>query len=151
MSTKAPTPCIDLVVYREGKILFGRLTKAWAKDAYPLWILPGSDIFLGETFVCAAERQVKELLNMKLRACHVISVNANFEFGNHYIAVGMVVGADGEPENMRPDEFEKWQWFGEEDMPPNLFASSAHTIECYKEKKSSCEEKHRGDCDHNHC
>lgn len=34
---------------------------------------------------------------MKLESFEVISVNNNFGFGNHYIAIGILVEAEGEP------------------------------------------------------
>lgn len=64
----------------------------------------------------------------------------NFEFGNHYITIGIIVYAGGKPKNLRPDDFESLEWFAKDCLPENLFKPAKQTLYCYINNKFSEDE-----------
>lgn len=135
MPEKIPRVNVDIIVERNGKILLGRLKKEWAKELYPSYGLPGTDILFGETFEQAVRKQLKEQLDLELARVKIISVNANFALGNHYIGIGILAEAKGEPKNLRPNEWEGWEWISKDKIPENLFPAAKNQVECYLKGK----------------
>ena len=62
-------------------------------------------------------------------------MNENFLLGNHFIGIGVVVEIDSEPKNLKPDDWEKWEWFDKDKIPSNLWSPAKNVIECYLQNK----------------
>lgn len=144
---KKPVASVDLIIKRKDKILLGKVSDKWnnnGKYEWGLpgryeWGLPGREIEFGDDFEKTAEKNLKEELGMKLKSFEVISVNNNFGFGNHYIAIGILVEAEGEPKITKPGDWKEWKWFDKDKVPDKLFPSAELTIKSFLGNKVSVE------------
>jgi 8-oxo-dGTP diphosphatase len=134
MTQKITHVNVDILVKRGDKILLG-LLKQWKEGNMPLYGMPGSDVHFGEPIGDAIRRNVREELGCGLTSYDIIAVNANYEFGNHYIGIGCIADIDGEPEVMQKDDWVSWEWFHIDAIPDNLFTAAKSLLKCLKEKK----------------
>lgn len=131
---------IDILVIRAGKVLLGKFSDTRTPDGKKYWALPGQEIRFAESFGDAAKRYIQEEIQCELENYVVFSVNANHAFDNHFIGVGVWATIKGEPVNAKPEDWDKWEWFGLDDLPLNLFPSAKSVIRSFKEKKVCVEE-----------
>ena len=96
---------------------------------------PGRDIFFGEKIGDTVKRNVKEEFGCIVETYNIFCVNANYEWSGHYINVGILVKISSEPQLLKPDDWEKWEWFDLNKIPPNIFPSAKYTIDSYLSKK----------------
>ena len=135
MNTKTPNVGIDILVTKESKILLGLLTKKWAINGIRVYGLPGRDIVFQEKMGDCVKRNIHEEFGCEVTNYKIICVNANYEWGNHYINIGVLVEIEGEVKVLKPDDWEKWEWFELEKLPQNLLPSAKNTIDSYLLKK----------------
>jgi ADP-ribose pyrophosphatase YjhB (NUDIX family) len=88
----------------------------------------------GETFGQAIERNTAEELGCKLLNHSIIAVNANYAFDNHYVGIGALASIEGEPKIMKPDDWQKWEWFDLDNLPDNLFVPAKNLLDSYAKK-----------------
>jgi len=134
---KKPVVSVDLVISRGGKILLGRVSEKWSQNGKYEWGLPGRELESGESFEQAARKNLKKETGMELKNFKVFCINNNFGLGNHYVSVGILVDAIGEPKIMKPQDWKEWKWFGKNDIPGKLFPSAGLTLKCFLEGKAS--------------
>lgn len=135
MTDKFPRVNIDILVIRNNKILLGLLSKNWLLDGKQSYGVPGRDINFGETIKDAVIRNIKEEIDCNVKNYKVICVNENFALGNHYIGIGITAEIDGEVKMLKPEDWDKWEWFDKNKIPKNLFPAAKNLIECYLENK----------------
>ncbi|MDO8663311.1 MAG: NUDIX domain-containing protein [Candidatus Wildermuthbacteria bacterium] len=131
---------VDILVIKDGKILFGLLTKDWNYQGKQVYGVPGSDIRFGEKIGETIRRNIKEEIGCSIIKYKIICVNANHALGNHYIGIGAIAEIDGEPKNKMPEEWVKWEWFGKDEIPDNLFPPARNLMECYLKNKFNISE-----------
>ena len=83
---------------------------------------------------------MQEQAGCNVKKYKIICVNANYELGNHYIGVGTVAEIDGEPKNLMPADWEKWEWFAKDKIPDNLFPATKNLLDCYLRNKINISE-----------
>ena len=132
---KIPKVNVDILVVKEDKILLGLLTKKWSYERKQVYGIPGEDIKFMEKIGETIKRNIKEELGCKVINYKIISVNANYALGNHYIGIGVVAEIDGEPKLLIPEDWKKWEWFSKDKIPSNLFPAAKNLIECYLKNK----------------
>lgn len=135
MSKKIPKVNIDILVIQNNKILLGLLTKKWSYKGKQVYGVPGRDIWFGEKIGETVKRNIKEEFGCNVKKYKIISVNANYALGNHYIGIGVVAEIDGEPKLLMPEDWEKWEWFHLDKVPQNLFPAAKNAIESYLKNK----------------
>lgn len=135
MSDKFPMVNVDILVIRDTKILLGFLSKKWLFNGKQSYGVPGRDINFQETIGNAVTRNIKEEINCDVKSYKIICVNANYELGNHYIGIGVIATIDGEVKLLKPEDWEKWEWFDKDKIPQNLFPAAKNLIECYLKNK----------------
>lgn len=135
MQERIPKVSVDILIIRGGKILLGLLTPKWNYKGSRVWGVPGRDICFGETIGETVKRNVREEFGCNVTEYKIISVNANYARGNHYIGIGVVASIDGESKVMMPEDWEKWEWFDLASIPDNLFPPAKNLIKCYQRKK----------------
>ncbi len=135
MTEKFPKINVDILVVNGGKILLGLLTKKWNYSGRQVYGVPGRDIRFGERIGDAVKRDIKQEFGCNVIKYRIISVNANYALGNHYIGIGVVAEIDGEPKVLIPEDWEKWEWFTENTIPDNLFPATKNLVECYFNNK----------------
>jgi ADP-ribose pyrophosphatase YjhB (NUDIX family) len=135
MSSKFPRINVDILVIKKNKILLGLLSKKWLGNKRQVYGVPGRDIYFNQTIGDAIKGSLKEEVGCKTKKYKIICVNANYEFGNHYVGVGAVAEIDGKVKLLRPDEWSKWEWFDRNKLPINLFPAAKNLIECYLTNK----------------
>lgn len=135
MNQKYPELGIDILIIRNNKILLGLLTKKWAVNGTQVYGLPGRDLLFKEKMGDSVKRNISEEFDCEVTNYKIICVNANYEWGNHYINIGVLVEIEGEVKLLKPDDWEKWEWFEINKPPQNLLASAKNTIDCYLNNK----------------
>jgi ADP-ribose pyrophosphatase YjhB (NUDIX family) len=129
---KKPTLSVDLLVLNERhQVLLGKVTEAWRENDQYLWGLPGREVNFGENLAHCAVRTLREETGMLLISLEIKCVNSNFGFDNHYVAVGIVVNANGVPRVTQPNDWEEWHWFDMKSLPDKLFPSAKATLEAF--------------------
>jgi ADP-ribose pyrophosphatase YjhB (NUDIX family) len=132
---KIPTLSVDILVIKDNKVLLGLLSEEWSRDNKPTYGLPGREINFGETFSEAVERNIAEELDCKLLTHSIIAINANYALDNHFVGIGVIANIEGEPKNMKPDDWQKWEWVGLNDLPDNLFPPARNLMQSYLQHK----------------
>ncbi len=140
MSKKIPKVNIDILVVQNNKILLGLLTKRWSPKGKKWYGVPGRDIKFGEKIGDTLKRNIKEEFGCSVRKYKIISVNANYALGNHYIGIGVFAEVDGEPKLLMPQDWEKWEWIDKDKIPKNLFPAAKNVIESYLKYKITVSE-----------
>jgi len=135
METKTLGINVDILVVKDNKILLGLLTNKWKYEGQQVYGVPGRDIRFGETMGETVKRNIKEEFNCNVTKYKIICVNANYALGNHFIGIGVIAEIDGEPKNLIPEDWEKWEWFEEDVIPNNLFPATKNLVECYLKNK----------------
>lgn len=132
---KTPLVNIDILVIKDNQVLLGLLSDKWNKSDKPLYGVPGRDIIFGETIGDTVKRNLKEEFDCTVSKYEIFSVNANYEFGNHYIGIGVVVELEGEIEHLLKEDWDEWKWFDLNQIPETLFAPAKNAIESYKQNR----------------
>lgn len=135
MNNKTPGINVDILVIKDNKILLGLLTDKWKYQGKNVYGVPGRDILFGEKTGETVKRNIKEEFDCGVISYKIICVNANYALGNHYIGVGVIAKIDGEPKNLIPEDWKKWEWFDIKHLPHNLFPVAKNLIECYLQNK----------------
>jgi len=135
MAEKIPKVNIDILIVDGDKVLLGLLTKKWNYQGKYVYGVPGRDIRFGEKIGDAVRRDIKQEFGCNVIKYKIISVNANYALGNHYIGIGVVAEIDGESKVLIPEDWEKWEWFTKNTIPDNLFPATKNLVECYFNKK----------------
>lgn len=139
MSKKMPTASVDLIIMRGDDILLGRVSNKWEGEGEYIWGLPGREIKFRDNFEETVRKNLEEELGMELENFKVICVNNNFGFGNHYVVIGVLVSAKGEPKMLRPEDWKEWRWVSKDKIPDKLFPSAELTIKCFLENRMAVE------------
>jgi 8-oxo-dGTP diphosphatase len=132
---KSPGINVDILVIRNNQVLLGLMTKRWSYDGQQVYGVPGRDIYFGETVGDTVKRNIKEEFGCNVANYKIICVNANYALDGHYIGIGVVAEIDGKPQVLLPDDWVRWEWFGKEKIPENLFPATKNLIECYLKKQ----------------
>lgn len=131
---------VDILVIKDGKFLLGLMTKKWAYQGEQVYGVPGRDIHFGEKIGDTVKRNIKEEFDCNITTYKIISVNANYALGNHYIGIGVVAEIASDPQVLLPDDWEKWEWFDKKNIPSNLFPATKNLIDCYLQNKINVSE-----------
>src|SRR5579872_7276192 len=134
-SMKYPIVSVDILIIQDNKVLLGLLSDEWSVNNKPTYGFPGREIHFKETFRQAIKRNIEEELGCKLLTHKIISVNANYALGNHFIGIGATANIEGEPKLMKPDDWQKWNWFELDNLPNNLFPPAENLIRSYTQHK----------------
>ena len=137
---KTPNVNIDVLIIKENKILLGLMTKKWSYEGKQVYGVPGRDIYFGERIGETLKRNIKEEFDCNVTKYKIISVNANYALGNHYIGIGIVAEINGDPKILLPEDWEKWEWFEKDKIPTNLFPATKNLIESYLQNKVTVSE-----------
>ncbi|SRR6266498_610332 len=107
MSNKHPGINVDILVIRDNKILLGLMTEKWKYKGERVYGVPGRDILFGEKMGETVRRNIREEFDCGVTRYELISVNANYALGNHYIGIGFIAEIDGEPKNLLLEDWER--------------------------------------------
>ena len=140
MSDKRPKVSVDILITREDQVLLGLLTKKWNYEEKQVYGVPGREIRFGEKIEETIKRNINEEIGCKLVSYKIICVNANYAYGNHYIGIGVKAEIEGEPKNLLPEDWEKWEWIDKDKLPENLFPATRNLINCFLGNKFNVSE-----------
>ena len=135
MNAKSPKAGLNILILKNKQVLLGLLTKKWLYHGKQVFGVPGRDLHFKETIGNGVKRNIKDELGVAVTTYEIISVNANYEYGNHYIGIGVVAKIKGEIKHLKKEDWEKWQWFDINQIPDNLFPDAKNPIKCYLENK----------------
>jgi 8-oxo-dGTP diphosphatase len=139
MTGQYPELVTDILIVKNNKILLGLLSDKWKYKDQQVYGLPGSHILFGQSIEIAVKRNIKAELNCEVINHKVIAVNANYHNG-HFISLGVLAEIAGDPKLLKPDDWVKWEWFGKDKIPSNLFPSAKNLINCYLNNKFCVED-----------
>ena len=104
MIKRFPKISINILVIRNKKFLLGLLTKKWKYSGKQVYGVPGRDIRFGEKIGESVKRNINAEIGCSVINYKIISVNANYEFGNHYVGIGTTAEIEGEIKLLKPDD-----------------------------------------------
>ncbi len=137
---KTPGINVDILVVRGNKILLGLMTEQWNYEGNQVYGMPGRDIRFREKMGDTIKRNIMEEFGCNVTKYEIISVNANYALGNHYIGIGVVAEIDGEPKVLLHDDWVRWEWFDHDRIPDNLFPPAKNLIDCFLANKVNIED-----------
>lgn len=137
---KFPRVNVSILALKDKKVLLGLLSKKWLHEGKQVYGSPGRELLFRETIGDAIRRNIKEEIGCDVTEYNIICVNANYEWGNHYIGIGATVRIVGDPKLLKPDDWERWEWFDINSLPSNLLPELRYLITSYKEKKVNVSE-----------
>jgi 8-oxo-dGTP diphosphatase len=131
-----------ILLLRDGKILLGKRHDDPEKASSALhgegtWTMPGGKLHYGESFEEGAKRELLEETGMALTSAELICVSNDRVHDAHFITLGLLCSADGEPRVCEPDEITRWQWFALDELPKPLFFASENILRNYINKTFS--------------
>ena len=129
--SKTPGINVDILVVRDNKVLLGLMTEKWNYEGRQVYGGTGRDIHFGEKMGDTIKRNIKEEFGCGVISYRIISVNANYALGNHFIGIGAVAEVDGEPKVSFPEDWVRWEWFDVDQIPDNLFPPTKNLIDSY--------------------
>lgn len=135
-----PVVSLDILIIRDDQILLGLLSKNFTKDGPRLYGVPGRELRFREPIDEAVKRDLSEELGVSTTTHEVIAINANYEFGNHYIGIGITAEIEGDIQMKKPEDWDTWEWFDINTLPENIFAPAKNLIESYKQHKITVSE-----------
>jgi len=121
--TKRPLVGLGVLIFNEdNQILLG---KRIASHGHSSWAPPGGHLEFGESFEECAARELEEETGLKIEGFEFVAITNNvfIEDDKHYISVFVKAKLPEEQEvvNLEPYKVEKWEWFGVDDLPDDLF------------------------------
>jgi ADP-ribose pyrophosphatase YjhB (NUDIX family) len=128
---KTPGVSVDILIIRNEKILLGLMTEKWNYEERQVYGVPGRDIRFRESIGDTVKRNIREEFNCDVTSYEVISVNANYALGGHYIGIGVRADIDGDPIVRLPEDWVSWDWFDQHKVPDNLFPATRNLIDSY--------------------
>ncbi len=137
---KTPQLSLDILVMRDSKILLSLLSDRWLINGKQVYGIPGRNIGFRETIGDAVRRNIKEEIDCAVTSYEIISINANYEWENHFIGIGVVAQIKGEPKLLHPEDWVKWEWLDIRNLPSNLFPSARNAIESYRTNRITVSE-----------
>ncbi|MCC6934522.1 MAG: NUDIX hydrolase [Candidatus Yanofskybacteria bacterium] len=114
--------CTSSVIIRNGKILLG--LRHYHDTS--LWVAPGGRCDAGEAPESTVIREIEEEIGVT--DARIVRKLGEYpgayidETGRDHVFV-FEVATDQEPKLMEPEKFEKWQWFGLNEIPVNLISA----------------------------
>ena len=130
MISNFPEVDVDILIVKDNKLLLGLLTDKWKYDGKKVYGVPGREIKKGETIGQAVKRNIKEEFGCTVTNYKIFCVNSNY-YNGHFIGIGVTAEIDGEPKVLMKKDWEKWEWFDKNKIPPNLFPPTKNLIESY--------------------
>ena len=130
-----PIVNIDILIFKDEKVLLGLLTKNWLYNGKQVYGVPGRDIRFGEEIGECVKRNITEEFNCKADSYEVFGVNANYAGGNHYIGIGITAQISGEIKLLKQEDWEKWEWFDLDKLPKNIFPSAKNALDSYMKQR----------------
>lgn len=120
---------LGVIIKKDGKILFGKRKGAHGEGA---WSLTGGHLEFGESFEECARRETLEEAGINIKNVKFVGVtnDVHVQENKHYVTIFVSADYDsGEVRIVEPDKFEKWEWFGPDNIPKPLFLPIVHFLD----------------------
>ena len=119
-----------IFVVRDGRILLGKRGEGYGKGT---WGLPGGHLEFGESLEDAARRELKEETGLRAKSLTFKNIVNRKSGDSHYIHIGFLAEADGEPELCEPEACSEWGWFPLDTLPQPMFPWSMGPIQALQD------------------
>ncbi len=95
-----------------------------------LWGLPGGHVRIGETFVRAVKREVREELGVKVIRCRSLGFSEDVREEGHWLsALFLIEETEGLPTNRLPTVHHELFWARMDNLPGEITVVTRHMIE----------------------
>lgn len=118
---------VGAVIVRDGRVLMLRRIRI---PEAGMWDLPGGKVDLGETMEDAVTREVREETGLDATVKELIAVSDHIvpEDEMHFVVLGFLMDADGEPTNMEPNKHSEMAWIPLDDLPDDITMTSRKAL-----------------------
>ncbi len=139
MDAPRPKVATGVLIFRDGKILFGKRKGDGRTDG--MYGIPGGHIENGEGFVEAATREIAEEVGVTIANVSFVGiVNVREYLPVHYIMI--ILRADwvaGEAQMLEPDKCDQWIWRSPDELPSPMTPGTERGIRGFLEGKPMCD------------
>lgn len=135
MAEQHPLVGVGVLVFRNGKILFGKRLK---KDhGHGFYAGPGGHLEFGESIEECAAREVLEETGMTITNVRPIAlINFLIDKERHYVDIGTAADwVSGEAKLLEPDKCAGWDWYALDALPKPLWDQIPLYLESLKTGK----------------
>jgi 8-oxo-dGTP diphosphatase len=120
-ATVDPGVGTSAIIVRNGRILLGLRRGSHAAG---LWATPGGHLEFGDSFEKGVSDEVFQETGLIVTAVRKFDFANNIlpAAGKHYVTMYFICEVQpGEPQLREPDKCERWEWFGLDALPANIW------------------------------
>lgn len=123
-----------MILKDNNKVLFGKRKGSQGQDEYAF---PCGHLEYNESFENCILREIqKECGSIEIKDLTFQFLSNNRNYQQHHIHLNFFANWEsGEPQLLKPDEYESWEWFDIENLPKPLFNMCALAIYSYNTKQ----------------
>jgi len=133
MEYQKPRVGVGVMIVRNDKVLLGKRKGSHGEGE---WAFPGGHLEYMESVEECAKREMMEECGLEITNIRFQLVANRTRYApKHYVHIGMIADASGEPRLLEPDKCEGWEWFDLDNLPKPLFLFCQLGIESYKTGK----------------
>jgi 8-oxo-dGTP diphosphatase len=135
MQENQPRVGIGIMIFKEGKVLFGKRKGSHGEGEYSL---PGGHLEYGETMEECIRRETREECGIEIDNVRFqLLRDVMYYMPKHYVQVGFIADwKEGIPAALEPEKFYDLDWYDLSHLPEPLFGPSKNLIESYKSGKN---------------
>jgi 8-oxo-dGTP diphosphatase len=136
-----PTVGVQAAVFRGSEVLLQRRANVFGAGT---WGLPGGHLEFGESFECAASRELSEECGLEAVELRTVLPHNTPYKQTHYVQIAVeVLDWRGEPEIREPDRCTGLQFFPLSRLPRPLFEPSVHILDHLRGRAHADTAQHR--------
>lgn len=123
----------EIFVIKDDQLLLGKRKNCYGGGS---WGLPGGHLEIGEKLIDAAQRELKEELNIENSQPTLKTITDDTSGDKHYVHITFSLNNFvGKYQLMESEKCEEWRFFPLNNLPDSLFVAHRRILETFKEDK----------------
>ena len=121
LMNKLPKVGVAVIIIKDSKVLLGLRKGSHSEGT---WAFPGGHLEFNESWENCARREVHEETGIKIKNIRFVTATNDIlkKENKHIITLFMLADfASGKVQIKEPDRCERWEWFGWDKLPKNIF------------------------------